>query len=530
MAREFTKEAMNILLAYPRYPDTFWSFKYALKFMSKKVFIPPLGLLTVAALLPKTWKLRLVNLNVDALKDEDIQWADYVFLSAMEVQLASVREIIARVKAHDKKIVAGGPLFTIAPEKFPDVDHLILQEAEATLHSFIEDLENGKGKAIYTTNEWPDIRCSPIPQWDLIDISKYAVMNIQYSRGCPFDCEFCDIALLNGKKTRTKTATQILRELEVLYQKGWRSVVFFGDDNFIGKPRDLKEDLLPALIKWMEERRYPFSFLTQATINLADDDELMELMVKAGFDSVFVGIESPEEKSLYECHKGPNRHRDMLAAVKKMQRFGLEVSGGFIIGFDSDPPTIFQKQIDFIQQSGITTAMVGLLNAPRGTKLYQRLQQEGRLIGEWTGNNTDFSLNFIPKMGSQMLLEGYKYVLTYIYSPHHFYRRLVTFLRDYSPPKKRPHTIQLRHIKTLLYTFWALGIIGEERFYYWKTLLWIVFRRPQLFHQYLGLAIYGYHFRKVFQTQICKSEGLTRFVNPKRVGELKTLRQALKRK
>jgi radical SAM superfamily enzyme YgiQ (UPF0313 family) len=507
------KDLLNILLVYPRYPDTFWSFKHALKLMSKKAFIPPLGLLTVAALLPKTWKLKLVNLNMETLKDEDIRWSDYVFLSAMEVQQASVEEVIGRVKTLGKKMVAGGPLFTLAPDRFQEIDHFVLHEAEATLPSFLRDLRKGEEKSLYNSAEWPDMKSSPNPEWALLDMSKYAVMNVQYSRGCPFDCEFCDIALLNGNKIRTKTATQVLSELEALYQKGWRSLVFFGDDNFIGKPHDLKGDLLPALIKWMEEKRYPFSFFTQATINLADDEELMELMIRAGFESVFVGIETPEEKSLYECHKSPNRHRDMLAAVKKMQRFGLEVSGGFIVGFDSDPPSIFEKQIDFIQRSGITTAMVGLLNAPRGTGLYQRLQQEGRLLGEWTGNNTDFSLNFIPRMGSQALLEGYKYILGYIYSPHYFYGRLVTFLRNFSPPKKREHRIQLRHIRTFLYAIWALGITGEERPYYWKGLLWTAFSRPHLLHQYVGLAIFGYHFRKVFQNEICKSEGLPRFVN-----------------
>jgi len=294
---------LKILLVYPRYPDTFWSFKHALKFISKRASYPPLGLLTVGALLPGTSKRRLVDLNVDVLRNEDIGWADYIFISAMAVQGASVREIVRKVKALGKKIVAGGPLFTISPDGFPEIDHLVLHEAEATFPSFIEDLERGKGKPIYTSSEWPDITSSPVPQWDLLDMRKYAAMCVQYCRGCSFDCEFCNIALLNGKKPRTKTNTQVLAELEALYQRGWRDTVFFVDDNFIGKPRKLKEDLLPALIKWMEEKGYPFSFLTEASVNLADDEELMELMVRAGFDEVFVGIESPEEKSLSECHK-----------------------------------------------------------------------------------------------------------------------------------------------------------------------------------------------------------------------------------
>jgi len=490
---------LKILLVYPRYPDTFWSFRYVLKFISKKASFPPLGLVTVAALLPRTWERRLVDLNMDVLKNEDIEWADYIFISAMAVQGASVREIVRKVKALGKKIVAGGPLFTISPDGFPEIDHLVLHEAEATLPSFIEDLEKGKGKPIYTSSEWPDITSSPVPEWDLLDMRKYAAMCVQYCRGCPFDCEFCDIGLLNGKRPRTKTNTQVLAELEALYQRGWKGTVFFVDDNFIGKPRTLKEDLLPALIKWMQEKKYPYSFLTEASVNLADDEELMELMVRAGFDSVFVGIETPEEESLSECRKVQNKDRDLMAAVKKMQRFGLQVLGGFIVGFDSDPLVIFQRQINFIQQSGIVTAMVGLLNALRGTRLYERLQQEGRIVGETKGDNTDFSINFIPKMGYRRLVEGYRDIVTHIYTPRHFHRRLITFLRNYRLPEKRSHPIQFCYIKAFFQSIWALGIRGKERFYYWKTLLWTVFRRPRLFPLCVCLSIYGYHFRKVFE-------------------------------
>jgi len=493
---------LKILLVYPRHPDTFWSFGYSLKFISRKAVSPPIGLLTVAALLPKDWEKKLVDLNVEPLKDDDIQWADYVFISAMEVQHTSVDEIVTRVKALGKKIVAGGPLFTITPDRFQQVDHLVLQEAEATLPPFIEDLKRGEGKPIYASTEWPDITSSPVPQWNLLDIKKYAVMCLQYTRGCPFDCEFCHIGLLNGRSPRTKTETQILRELETLYQKGWRGTVFFVDDNFIVTPHKLKQELLPALIRWMEEKKYPFSFFTQASIDLVDDEELMELMVRAGFDSVFVGIETPEEESLYECNKVQNKHRDMMAAVKKMQRFGLEVLGGFIVGFDSDPPSIFHKQINFIQESGIVTAMVGLLNAPRGTRLYNRLQQEGRLLGDSAGEYTNFSTNFIPKMGTHRLREGYKYLITSIYSPCHFYSRLITFLSNYCPPDNKGNRIKSYHIKAFLHSIWSLGVWGEERFYYWKVLFWTLLRRPKLFRWCVELAMKGYHFRRVFKDQI----------------------------
>lgn len=496
---EHSREVLKILLVYPRYPDTFWSFRHAVKFLSRKVLSPPLGLLTVAALLPKTWRKRLVDLNADVLRDEDIEWADYVFLSAMEVQQRSVIEIVDQVKARGKKIVAGGPLFTMVPERFQQIDHLILHEAEATLPLFVEDLRKREEKPIYTSTQWPDITSSPIPEWSLIDIWKYGMMAVQSCRGCPFDCDFCDVGLLHGKKPRTKTKSQVLGELEALYQRGWRGAVFFVDDNFIVRPERLKGEILPALINWNERKGYPFSFSTQASIGLAEDDHLMELLVKAGFDSVFVGIETPEEKSLYECHKLTNKSRDLMEAVKKMQRFGLEVSGGFIVGFDSDPPDIFEKQINFIQQSGVVTAMVGLLNAPRGTGLYERLRKEGRLLADFTGDNTDFSINFIPTMDLQQLLGGYKYLVTFIYSPYHFYKRLVTFLTNYSRTKQGRSPIHLDYIKAFLHSIWTIGVLGEGRFYYWKTLLWTVLRRPQFLAIYVRLAIYGYHFRKVFK-------------------------------
>ena len=490
---------MKILLVYPSYPDTFWSFRYALKFISKKASFPPLGLLTVAALLPEDWQKRLLDMNVEGIRDEDILWADYVFVSAMEVQKSSAVEVIRRAKDLGRKVVAGGPLFTLSPEEFPEVDHLVFREAEEALPLLIKDMERGKTKRIYASSKWPDITASPMPAWDLLKMDEYAAMCVQYCRGCPFDCEFCDIALLNGRRPRTKTTEQVLRELDGLYERGWRGTVFFVDDNFIGKPRKLKEELLPALIEWMRQRRYPFSFLTEASVNLADDEELMRLMVRAGFDSVFVGIESPEEESLSECNKVQNQGKDLLEAVKRMQRVGLQVLGGFIVGFDSDPPTIFQKQVDFIQQSGIVTAMVGMLNAPKGTRLYERLQQQGRILGETTGDNTDFSINFIPKMGYWKLVEGYKQVVTHLYSPHAFYKRLVTFLKNYRPPKLRSYPLQFPYIKALFRSIWVLGVKEKERFYYWRTLFWTLLRRPRLFSLCVGLSIYGYHFRKVFE-------------------------------
>jgi radical SAM superfamily enzyme YgiQ (UPF0313 family) len=490
---------MKILLVYPEYPETFWSFKYALKFISKKASLPPLGLLTVAAMLPKEWQKKLVDMTVTPLSDRDIQWADYVFITAMHVQKKSVKEVIAKCKKLGAKIVAGGTLFTTEYEDFEDVDHLVLNEAEITLPRFLEDLKEGRPEHIYTSDQLADIKKTPIPLWELIDMEKYATMCIQYSRGCPFKCEFCDVTLLFGHKIRNKTRDQILAELESLYSWGWRGGVFIVDDNFIGNKVELKKIVLPAMIDWMEKRNNPFSFVTQASINLSDDDALMKLMVQAGFDLVFVGIETPHEESLAECDKFQNKNRDLVACVKKIQRFGLEVQAGFIVGFDSDPPSIFEKQIAFIQKSGIVTAMVGLLNAPRGTKLYQRLVNEGRLLKGFSGNNTDLSINFIPKMSYQMLFNGYRKVLYTIYSPKYYYERILTLLRNLESSQKKKFRLRLCHLEAFLKSIWFLGIRGKGRIYYWKLILWSLFRCPQFFPLAITFAIYGFHFRKIIR-------------------------------
>jgi len=489
---------MKILLTYPKYPDTFWGFKHALKFISKKASFPPLGLLTVASMLPEEWEKKLIDLNVTALTDEDLKWADYVFISAMVVQKKSAKEVIKRCKNLGIKTVAGGPLFSTGYDEFKDIEHFVLKEAENTLPSFLDDLKKGCAKHIYSSKEWPDIKKTPPPQWNLINMKKYASMCIQYSRGCPYNCEFCDIVVLNGHKPRTKSKDQILGELEALYAQGWRSSVFFVDDNFIGNKKRLKTEILPFLIDWMEKKKYPFSFFTEASINLSDDEELIRLMVKAGFKKVFIGIETPHEKSLSECNKYLNKNRDLIACVKKIQNNGLEVQGGFIVGFDSDPLSIFERQISFIQKSGIVTAMVGLLNAPRGTKLYHRLKKENRLLNEQSGDNTDFSINFIPKMNMETLINGYKKILDTIYSPKHYYKRVITFLRGYKPkPLKKKIHFKFCNLNAFLKSIWVLGIQGKERFHYWKLVSWTLVRRPRFFQLAITLAIYGFHFRKI---------------------------------
>ena len=489
---------MKILLINPEVPNTFWSLKSALKFVSKKSLLPPLGLLTVATMLPESFEKKLVDMNVTILHDKDIIWADYVFITGMVIQKKSVDHIVERCKRLNVKIVAGGPLFTAFPEAYLKIDHLVLKEAEITLPAFLRDLENGCPEPFYTTREKPDLKDTPIPQLDLIDMKKYAMMGIQYSRGCPFNCDFCDITSLLGRKVRTKTTSQIIDELENLYVHKWRGEVFFVDDNFIGKRQQLKNELLPAIINWMEKRKHPFAFNTQVSIDLVDDEELMTLMVRAGFDCVFIGIESPNDSSLVECNKTQNAGRDVISAVKKIQRFGMQVQAGFIVGFDNDTPGVFDKMISLIQDSGVVTAMVGLLNAPRGTKLYKKLMSENRLTKPPTGDNMDCTMNFIPKMDIHQLLDGYQKVLNTIYSQKHYCKRIKTFIENYSISNKPRLKVNYCNIKALFRSTWRIGIVEKGKIYYWMLMLWSL-KSPQRLLLAVRLSIYGYHFRKMLE-------------------------------
>ncbi len=489
---------MKVLFVYPEYPVTFWSFKYSLKFISKKASLPPLGLITVAAMTPDSWEKKLVDLNAEKLDERILKDYDFCFISAMAVQRKSAREVISLCKKHGVKIVAGGPLFTTEPEKFDDVDYLVLNEAEITLKEFLHDLEHGKPKHIYATAEWADIKTTPPPQWDLLNKKYYASMSLQFSRGCPFNCEFCDIPFLYGRMPRTKTAEQMVRELESLYQWGWRGDLFFVDDNFIGNKRVLKKEVLPAMVEWMRKRNYPFSIITEASLNLVDDEELMDLMINAGFNRVFVGIETPNEDSLKEANKFANLRRNLLESVRILHEHGFIVHSGFILGFDSDKPSIFDLMIRFIQNSAITVAMVGLLNAPRGSKLYEKLKLQKRLLGDITGDNTDFSTNIIPKMGLDTLVAGYKKVVSTIYSPAEYYKRVKKFLTEYKLPRRELVDVNWTNIKAFLKSLFVLGIKDRGRKYYWKLLLWTIFKRPKYLPITVTLYIYGYHFRRIF--------------------------------
>jgi radical SAM superfamily enzyme YgiQ (UPF0313 family) len=486
---------MKILMVYPQTPDTFWSFKHVLPFISKRAAFPPLGLLTVAGMLPRTWEIKLIDTNVERLRDEDLRWADYVMLSGMIVHKISAQQIIQRCLALAKPVIAGGPLFTTGYQDFPQVTSFVLGEAEELIAGVVADLENGQLKPRYEAHRRPDVSQAPVPRWDLIDMHQYATMAVQFSRGCPYDCEFCDIIVMNGRVPRTKSPPQLVAELEALRQRGWKDMVFIVDDNFIGNKK-LTKALLREVISWRTESRAHLGFLTEASVNLADDAELCDLMVRAGFKKVFLGIETPSVESLEECRKLQNRGRDLVQTVKVLQGVGLEVMGGFIVGFDNDKQDIFKRQFDFIQRSGVVTAMVGLLAALPQTRLYQRLLKEGRLEQETTGNNTDAVLNFKPKLNRDFLVSGYRDLMKRLYEPRAYYQRIRTFL-DHHRPSGPNLRLSPADLQAFFKSFWLLGIWHRGRTHYWRFFWSTLLRRPRQFRHAIELAIMGYHFRRV---------------------------------
>ena len=488
---------MKILLVSPRTPDTFWSFKHVLKFVSKKAAFPPLGLLTVAAMLPRHWQLRVVDMNVERLKDVDLHWADFVMISAMIVHKESVHGIVARCAGFGKRVIAGGPLFTTGHETFPEIQHFVLGEAEEVMPQLVEDLRNGRLQHIYKAPGWPSLEQTPMPRWDLVNLNNYVTLSAQFSRGCPYDCEFCDIIVMNGRVPRTKSPARLVAELEELRLRGWKEMVFIVDDNFIGDKRRTKA-LLHEIIGWRWRTRAQMGFLTEASVNLADDAELCALMVEAGFTKVFVGIETPSVEALEECRKLQNRGRDLVAAVRTLQQRGLEIMGGFIVGFDSDKTDIFKRQFEFIQHSGVVTAMVGLLTALPQTRLYKRLKTEGRLETETSGNNTDAALNFKPKLNREFLQSGYRDLMKKLYEPKAYYQRVRTFFENHRTTGSRLR-LSRADIMAFAKSFWLLGIWYRGRVAYWRFFWGTLLRRPNHFRRAIEFAIVGYHFRRVAQ-------------------------------
>jgi radical SAM superfamily enzyme YgiQ (UPF0313 family) len=486
---------VNVLLVYPSHPDTFWSFKHVLKFVSRKSAFPPLGLLTVAAMLPREWSVRLVDTNVGALEDADLAWADYVFVSGMIVHKASAHEIAQRCAAAGKVVIAGGPLFTTGHRDFPEIAHFVLGEAEDVIGDLVADMQTGTVKAVYRGDAWPDVRRTPVPRWDLIDLRHYVTMPVQFSRGCPFDCEFCDIVVMNGRVPRTKSPAQLVAELDALRVAGWRDMVFIVDDNFIGNRKHALE-LSREIVAWRARTKASIGFLTEASINLADHPELCEAMVAAGFKKVFLGIETPEAESLDECGKRQNQKRDLAESIAILQRAGLEVMGGFIVGFDNDPLDICTRQFEFIQKCGVVTAMVGLLTALPQTRLYRRLAQEGRIVAETCGNNTDAVLNFVTRVDRDFIVAEYRSLMRRLYAPKPYYRRLRAFLRRFEPrgPTRR---LSAGDLRAFLKSLWLLGVWNSGRRPYWALFWSTLLASPRKFRTAVELAILGYHFRKV---------------------------------
>ena len=488
---------MKVLLVYPEFPDTYWSFRHALKFEGKQAAFPPLGLLTVSAMLPFEWERRLVDMNVETLWPDDIEWADMVMVSAMIVQNESLEHVVELCRSMGKKIVVGGPYVSTSSERMPDADHIFIGEAEATLPEFINDLKLGIARRIYKADERPPLTATPVPDFSLIDMRHYSAMNVQYSRGCPFNCEFCDIIEIYGRVPRTKSNAQMLLELDELKATGWRGLVFIVDDNFIGNKKNVRL-FMPDLIEWSHANEFPFSFITEASVNLAEDDALLEQMEHAGFRRVFLGIETPVEESLKEAQKGQNTRRDLLESIHKIQSYGMEVMAGFIVGFDNDPEDIFDLQMKFIRESGIPLAMVGLLTALPDTQLWRRLEKEGRLLDVSTGNNTDCTINFVPKMDTTRLVEGYKRVLRNIYSPHEYYQRALDCLSRFHQNRIEPRQVNVREdLRAFFNIILTLGVKDSSRREFWNYFYQLLRHHTRDFAHGLTLAAMGYHFRQV---------------------------------
>ena len=487
----------NVLLVYPEMPATYWSLRYVLPFIGKKALFPPLGLLTVAAMLPSDYDVRLLDMNVEPLTRAAVAWADLVFISAMIVQKASLERAIQLCNQMGKPVVAGGPYPTSCHEEIRGVAHFVLNEAEITLPPFLRDLAAGRAQPLYTSTEKPDLRLSPTPRYDLVQGQPYAQMALQFSRGCPHTCEFCDIIELFGRQPRTKTAPQLLRELEAIYRAGWRGSLFLVDDNFIGNRKEVKA-LLPRLIQWQQQHQFPFTLFTEASLDLAADDQVMDLMIAAGFDMVFIGIETPDAATLKAAGKQHNLRADMLTSIRKIQRKGMEVAGGFIVGFDGDPEDIFDRQVQFIQEAAIPTAMVGLLTALPRTRLHQRLAREGRLTPTASGgNNThDLHLSFVPRMDPRRLIDGYKRVLAEIYDPERYFERCLRLLRTMTHASPAPRRIGLMELRALVMSL-CVQTFSSYGWAYWKFLVKGLLARPRMAAETLTMAVRGHHFFRI---------------------------------
>ncbi|MBI3442888.1 MAG: B12-binding domain-containing radical SAM protein [Candidatus Sungbacteria bacterium] len=497
----------NALLVYPKFGASFWSFKHALQYLGKKSSMPPLGLLHLAGMFPKHYNLRLVDMNVQPLTNTDIQWADVLFTSTMIVQRKSLDGVILHANCAGKPVVAGGPHPTSYWDEIKGVNHFILGEVEDTFPRFLQDFENDTAEHIYPAPlKRPAVTCTPMPRYDLINMRAYGSMLLQFSRGCPFDCEFCDITKLYGRVPRTKTNEQMLAEFDLLYSLGWRGSLFLVDDNFIGNRRDAMR-LLKALIPWQAARDYPFELNTEASMNLVKYEELMDAMIRAGFTSVFVGIETPTPEALKITKKPQNVSADdpefALHAIRTLQKKGFIVSGGFILGLDGETPKVFDLHIEFIQLAAVPMAMEGLLTVLKGTDLYFRMEREGRLRGDTTGNNLDTRLNFVPEMDEHILTAGYKRVLNAIYDRglDNYFARCWTLLQHLDRSRApRPMHTPLRPTEIMRFALASLRqLLSPQGPAYLRFLSRVITHHPDMLWEAFALTAKGYHLHKIME-------------------------------
>jgi radical SAM superfamily enzyme YgiQ (UPF0313 family) len=491
-------------MIWPRFPPSFWSFAAMLDLLREETIHPPLGLLTLAALCPKNWKLRLVDRSFEALLDRDILWADLVMVSGMSVQRDDIRQTLLRARALGKRTMIGGPYASSEPDTLLALaDHVVVGEPDEVFDRIAADLERGSAQRLYVIHDKPDVSKTPVPRFDLLKIEKYVSMAVQFSRGCPFQCEFCDIITIYGRKPRTKVPRQLLAELDALFELGWREQVFIVDDNFIGNHKRALE-LARSLEEWQVSHDYPFLFYTEASIDLAQRPELIEAMVRANFYYVFIGIESPSEQALSEAKKYQNLRHDQLESIRFIQSQGLWVSAGFIIGFDSDTEDIFERQRDFIERAAIPWAMAGFLQAPPTTPLYDRMLKQGRLLDKNPALNIFDPPNFRTLLPLPVLLQGLRETLVSLYSASAFYDRAYRSLVQWETREQQKATPYpfLLALGVLVRSILRQGILSSYRRTYWKF-LWQILRRwsrnPPKLVMGMTMLLSGHHFIKYAQ-------------------------------
>jgi radical SAM superfamily enzyme YgiQ (UPF0313 family) len=489
---------------YPRFGSaSFWNYRATCEAAGARYSATPLGLITVAALLPKDWEVRLVDRNVEELRDEDLAWADLVLTGGMLPQQRDTLALIALAHAAGKPVVVGGPDVTASPEVYAAAEFQVRGEAEDTLASFVAEFDAGAPRGAYVARDFPDVTRSPVPRFDLLKLSFYMNVGVQFSRGCPFDCEFCNVIELNGRKPRTKPVEQVLRELDTLYALGYRGHVDFVDDNLIGN-RARAKPLLRALTSWLAEKGHPFEFSTEASINLADDDDLLALMKAANFFAIFVGIETSDTAALIETHKMQNTRRDIAESIHKIHRAGIFVNAGFIIGFDAERASVADEMVACIEATNIPVCMVGLLYALPGTRLARRLKAEGRLhadahdVHEDDGDQCTSGLNFDTRRGRSEMFADYRSVLERVYAPGAYFGRVRRTCRQLDRSTHRLH-VPWRNLVRDLRAFGRIAVrLGwrerSARRAFWGAVADCVLHNPRAIKITVSFAALYLHF------------------------------------